>query len=109
MANDHRGRPLHAGKRTRDPQVEAMLNRKPTVPSVISRQGIAETARRARYAASGAVIGGISGTFMTADSMYSGTVGEWLSPERLSTGVTGGAIGAAIGAVGVHKIMKEDD
>jgi len=86
-----------------------LLNRKPTVPSIISRQGITETARRAKNAAAGAAVGGITGTLITADSMHSGTVGEWLSPGRLSTGAVGGVIGAAIGAAGLHKLLKEED
>lgn len=108
-STDHRGRPIHAGTRSNDPFVQSTMSRRPTVPSIISRQGVADTARRAKYSAAGAAMGSVMGTLITADSMRSGTVSEWASPGRLATGAVGGAIGAAIGAVGLHKIMKEED
>ena len=82
LVRNHRGTPgIHAGKRTHDSIRRSM--------------------------ASGAAIGaGMIGTG-SMDPVYSGTVGEFISPERIATSIPGAVAGGAIGAAAAYGLRKK--
>jgi hypothetical protein len=79
---DHRGnRTIHGGKRTNDSIRRSM--------------------------ASGAAIGAGMIGIGSMDPVYSGTVGEFISPERIVTGIPGAVAGAALGAAAAYGLRKK--
>jgi hypothetical protein len=105
MAADHRGRSVHAGKRTRqvskDPQVNYLATRKPTVPSIISRQGIKETVGRYDLEASAGALGAMFGAGVGGRS--GGGFENLVSPQH----IPGALMGAAAGAMLAYGIKKK--
>jgi len=89
-ATDHRGRKIHAGRRTVESMRRAM-----------------STDSMARGMATGAAIGGALGGMVTINPMMHGTVGEFLDPSRIASGVPGAVAGAAIGAASAYGLRKK--
>lgn len=103
MAQDHRGRAVHAGKRSMDPYVQHLVTRKPTVPSIISRQGVKETLDRNVLALSAGAAGYALGTGLgTGDNPSFGVLAD---ADKVPGGIKGAIAGAAIG-YGVSKLGK---
>jgi hypothetical protein len=108
-ASDHRGRAVHAGKRTtqvsRDPYVQHLATRKPTIPSIISRQGVKDTASRNAIGLGGAAAGYLLGTGAGGDSAEGfGVLAD--VPAGLKGAITGAAIGYGLTKLG--KRMGDD-
>jgi hypothetical protein len=79
---DHRGnRTIHGGKRTNDSIRRSM--------------------------AIGAAATGTAAGWATANTMHTGTVGEFFSPDRLASGIPGAVAGAAIGAAAAYGLRKK--
>jgi hypothetical protein len=109
MAADHRGRSVNAGKRTtqvsRDPYVQHLATRKPTIPSIISRQGVKDTASRNAIGLGGAAAGYLLGTGAGGDSAEGfGVLAD--VPAGLKGAITGAAIGYGLTKLG--KRMGDD-
>lgn len=104
MARDHRGQPVHAGKRSNDPYVEYLATRKPTVPSIISRQGVKETANRYGLELATGALGYAAGAGSGFGKATGDVAKNLVQPENVGHGVMGTIAGAAIG----YGIMKAD-
>lgn len=107
-ASDHRGRSVHAGKRTtqvsRDPEVNYLATRKPTVPSIISRQGVKETANRYGLELASGALGYAAGAGAGFGKATGDVARNMVQSENVGHGIMGTIAGAAIG----YGIMRAD-
>jgi hypothetical protein len=86
-----------------DPYVQHLVTRKPTVPSIISRQGVKETLDRNVLALSAGAAGYALGTGLgTGDNPSFGVLAD---ADKVPGGIKGAIAGAAIG-YGVSKLGK---
>lgn len=106
MASDHRGQPVHAGKRSTDPYVDYLVTRKPTVPSIISRQGIKETANRYGLELAAGALGYAAGAGAGFGEATGNVAQNMVQSENVGHGIMGTVAGAAIG-YGIMKAGKK--
>lgn len=106
MAQDHRGQPVHAGKRTNDPYFDYLVNRKPTIPSIISRQGIKETANRYGLELAAGALGYAAGAGAGFGKATGDIAKNLVQSENVGHGIMGTIAGAAA-AYGINRMGKK--